>query len=342
MSGIAVAMGWRGLAAAALMLLMAGCSSAPPAAPFPQVTPAMRAEVYERRAKLRELAALSARAYLTEAERKACPRILLARPRTECFTVAVPGPVSDYHAVYLIQTNDKTREQIIAIRGTTSLADALVDLQTGKTRDPWLGVPVHSGFQLLARGIHDDIKKNRRLKPSHRVFVTGHSLGGAAALLLGLYLHADPAGAHQIAGVYTYGQPKVLDRQGIAHWPAFARHVFRVVNCDDPIPILPINEAFLRGVVRFSFFDETNPNDYQHMGRSLLLMDDGHFSLPEKAIELGRDLIERIRGTLSGLWRGYPIDHAIARYITRIDALSREPPGMGRVIPPEGFPCARS
>lgn len=319
--------------AALAIFLISGCAVTPQAE-----TQAMQAELRSQRSRISQLANLSSQAYLTSTEEATCPKILSTKPKVECFSVTIPRSYKGYTAAYLIETDDSTHEQIVAIRGTANMDDVLSDLGTTKTRDPELDVAVHSGFQKFTQAIYDDIKKNHRLNPNYKTITTGHSLGGAAALLLGLYLYVDTSEQYQVAGVYTYGQPKVFDNSGTTSWPFFARRVFRVIDCDDVIPILPTNSSKVNSVVKVSFFASDRLDDYQHMGQSLLLMDRGNFWMPG-SIELERSLTRNIEGTIANLVEGQPIDHSISQYILRI----RPTVGLAAtpLNPATSFPCSR-
>lgn len=138
---------------------------------------------------------------------------------------------------------------LLAFRGTyTRTLSAAVrnwntNLQVCKasSRDPARGA-VHGGFLgALARVWRPLRRWLQRHDPtwSKRVWFTGHSLGGALALLCAVRLVTETS--HQVTGVYTYGQPRVGDR-------LFRRHVARVlstlvyvryVNHTDPVPFLP-------------------------------------------------------------------------------------------------------
>lgn len=77
-----------------------------------------------------------------------------------------------------------------------------------------------------------------------RVYVTGHSLGGALAMLAGarLYLEEPRLAAD---GVYTFGQPRTCDRVlAKAYEKGFADRMFRFVNNNDIVCQLPPEPVF--------------------------------------------------------------------------------------------------
>ncbi|KAL2457384.1 alpha/beta-hydrolase superfamily protein [Forsythia ovata] len=108
--------------------------------------------------------------------------------------------------------------------------------------------------------------------------VTGHSLGGALAILFPtvLVLHEEEDVMQRLLGVYTYGQPRVGNRQLGRFMESHLEHpdpkYFRVVYCNDLVPRLPYdNKTFLYkhfGICLYynSFYiaqkvdEEPNPN----------------------------------------------------------------------------------
>jgi hypothetical protein len=86
-------------------------------------------------------------------------------------------------------------------------------------------------------------KASESLRAARRrsIFLTGHGLGGAHAMLAALSLCARDA---VLNGVYTFGQPRVLARD-LALWfnLDFGSHVFRVVNNNDLVTLCPFRNG---------------------------------------------------------------------------------------------------
>lgn len=97
--------------------------------------------------------------------------------------------------------------------------------------------------------------KLKRLLNEHKdakFVVTGHSLGGALAILFPtiLVVHEEMNVMERLLGIYTYGQPRVGNRQLGRFMEAHLEHpvpkYFRVVYSNDLVPRLPYdNKTFL-------------------------------------------------------------------------------------------------
>jgi hypothetical protein len=117
---------------------------------------------------------------------------------------------------------------IIIIRGTANTENVQSDIDVRLVKDGRLGIYLHKGFRDASLGIMEIIDRDHTVE--HTVHVTGHSLGGAVAQIIGMWLHKRGKNVQ----VFSYGSPKVssqvLDSQP-THW--------RVVRRSDPIPFTP-------------------------------------------------------------------------------------------------------
>ncbi|KAK9142155.1 hypothetical protein Syun_011555 [Stephania yunnanensis] len=171
---------------------------------------------------------------------------------------------------------------VVSFRGTEPFAakDWVTDLDLS-----WLSMGeemgrVHLGF-MKALGLQDDkdIKKGwpktyvgtkrlayyvirdqvtalLKINPDAKIIVTGHSLGGALAVLFPsvLMLHQEESLLKSLYGVYTYGQPRVGDKTFGSYMsgqlnPVFRRY-FRVVYRYDLVPRVPFDDK----ISQFSHF----------------------------------------------------------------------------------------
>jgi hypothetical protein len=164
---------------------------------------------------------------------------------------------------YLVQSRCG-RVVILCYRGTepTNLTNWLGDAEVGSAAsmlslaDGGTRVRVHAGFHRNVRATFADVVRalagaaeGRSLADpdqavEHRLealYVTGHSLGGAMALLFALMISGSSrhrALASRLRAVYTFGQPMALDASpGLI--PALEWTVFRHVLPRDPVPALP-------------------------------------------------------------------------------------------------------
>ena len=205
--------------------------------------------------------------------------------------IATPGGAS---VLYFIETDHGERIHIVTVRGTADAMNDSEDRDTHERFDPVLGIKVHRGFDIVTQDILTDLKPH--LKPGYTVTLTGHSLGGAVACLLGMYLHHEGG---KVGRIYTFGQPKVTNRQGAEKYADLP--LTRVVDQNDIVPMLPDGT-------------DGKGNLFEHTGPEIILLDGPYYvSLPQhKADRLSVDQFAK-EFYLSSL-----PDHAIKNYVKRL------------------------
>lgn len=119
-------------------------------------------------------------------------------------------------------------------------------LQTGKNHSEDL--TKQSAYYAVRSKLKILLNQHRNAK----FLVTGHSLGGALAILFSVVLsfHEENEMMERLLGVYTYGQPRFGDRE-LGNFMEIkinqpVQRYFRVVYCNDLVPRLPYdNKTFL-------------------------------------------------------------------------------------------------
>ena len=124
-------------------------------------------------------------------------------------------------------------DAVIMLRGTEShVYDIVQDLRfLASTNDSG---SMHGGFVDGYQGMHQQVVKLLKRYDAKRVWVTGHSLGGALAVVCAHDLLLDAE--FEIAGVMTFGQPKVIrtDMRSFLEPKLDGKYVF-FVNEMDPV-----------------------------------------------------------------------------------------------------------
>ncbi|KAI3455692.1 hypothetical protein Pfo_012355 [Paulownia fortunei] len=116
------------------------------------------------------------------------------------------------------------------------------------TQKGLIPVTVESGDKTAYYAVRSKLKDLLKKHKNAKFVVTGHSLGGALALLFPtvLVLHEEEEVMQRLLGVYTYGQPRVGNRQlgrfMEAHLERPDSKYFRVVYCNDLVPRLPYDD----------------------------------------------------------------------------------------------------
>lgn len=204
-------------------------------------------------AQLRIQAQLSGDTYLADSEREAQ---LLQQGQT----LIHQATLADSQVSYFLSQGNGV--QTIAIRGTANLANVMVDLDIEFQPDERLGITLHNGFRSAAEAVFNDVRP--RLVAGMPVQITGHSLGGAIAVVLAMYLKHDTAA--QVSQVITFGQPKVTNVTGAEIYASIP--LTRVVTQKDLVPLVP----------PLSPLQIKDLDVYWHMGEEIILLGSQQYS----------------------------------------------------------------
>ena len=148
------------------------------------------------------------------------------------------------------------------MRGTSNAENAMVDIDIKLLPDEKTGVRLHRGFAYAARQIYAELSP--LLKDGYRIRSTGHSLGGAVAQILAMYLDTD---GYEVDRIVTFGQPKVTNLPGANRFEHL--DILRVVTPTDLVPLVP----------PFDPLDIKNIDIYWHAGSEIILLEDDTYAI---------------------------------------------------------------
>ena len=147
-----------------------------------------------------------------------------------------------------IEQDPSSGDVIVAFRGTADLRNWLTDLDCELVTV--LNFRVHRGFYQALQAVESALDSRLGAARPARLWVTGHSLGGALAKLWAA------ARGHEVSGVYTFGQPRVGDASFASFYDALLKaRSFRVVHADDIVPRVPWMLARYRHAGHEAFFN---------------------------------------------------------------------------------------
>jgi triacylglycerol lipase len=193
---------------------------------------------------------------------------------------------------------------ILSFRGTSSIEDWMTNSAFGFTSFAGGLGKVHRGFSEALYLVWDDIIKilGRVQTKAQPIWITGHSLGGALAALAAA--HFALVLDKPIRGVYTFGQPRVGDREYSRNFEADLKgRVFRFVNNSDIVTRIPTRIMSYSHVGALRFFDAKGD-----------LHDD---------VSYWQEFLETVKGTFDEFKSALPDnieDHLMKNYIRLIAA----------------------
>lgn len=161
---------------------------------------------------------------------------------------------------------------VVAFRGTENARDVLTDLTGVLVPCADSEGRVHTGFQQSLNVIYPEILHGISQLPQvsgdgtqgpRRIFVCGHSLGGALAVLFAnrlQQLSATTAGnIPRIAKIFTYGSPRVGDAQFCQQYEnsAAGQATLQWVDPEDPVTHLAPLRFNYRHAIGFQHYVDT-------------------------------------------------------------------------------------
>jgi len=193
---------------------------------------------------------------------------------------------------------------VVAFRGTeTRIEDWMTDAKVTLTGGP-LGM-VHEGFAIALGDVWPELAQSLDdyQDGGQGIWITGHSLGAALATLATAKLLER---ARPVRALYTYGSPRCGDGSFARSFDALFRgQTYRFVHDKDVVTRVPPRLGF----------------GYRHVGQTCFLTEAGELRTTEAAWQ---GFVDSVRGTFDD-FRGAVVegveDHAIARYVERLDAL---------------------
>jgi len=163
--------------------------------------------------------------------------------------------VSESSIFGLVAWNAATKTAIVAIRGTKTIWEWIADVDAAPVPylpDPGAGL-VHMGFQIVYEHIRRSVAGLLAACPGvQTLWVTGHSLGGALAVLCAydIFKNVKPGPTPQL---YTFAGPRTAAPDFAANFNAAMPLCNRVVNFMDVVPQVPL------------------PPLYEHVGQETLV-----------------------------------------------------------------------
>lgn len=221
---------------------------------------------------------------------------------------------------FFVYFDDMMNREFVVIRGTDNLENTKIDGKYRKRQNKKLteyfddslvlnkklDVYVHRGFNETADSVYHRVKN--LLERRYTTFVTGHSLGGAAAALVYLNLYTD---GKKMGMLYTFGQPKCLTTDGVKKYRCVP--CIRFINEKDVVPLVPPSRWALGLITSIPLWKH---GLYRHLGDEVILLKDSNY------VYLEYHDAERLK--VSSFWRHLGRkevsvkDHSIHRYLDNL------------------------
>jgi triacylglycerol lipase len=149
---------------------------------------------------------------------------------------AAPFKALDFYGFIM----ESDRSIVISFRGSRTNPDWIADAAILQTHFPYtrITLKVHSGFAAIYKACRQQIiNVLNTLSSSKQLFVTGHSLGGALAVLCALDAAVNTGYKNPV--MYNFGSPRVGNPKFVQVYNEIIQNSIRIVNTNDIVPLLP-------------------------------------------------------------------------------------------------------
>lgn len=246
--------------------------------------------------KIKRYAEMANAAYLPEQEAQ---KIIEAQGYRLVQYNSVPG----VEVNYFVATNDALKHQIIAVRGTANVENAIADVSLKLLPDAHAKIALHQGFAQAAEAVYKAVLPV--LNKNYKISTTGHSLGGAVAVILAMYLDIDH---DSLAPIVTFGQPKVTNVRGAIAFQHL--DITRVVTSQDLVPLVPPLDVM----------DINNIDIYWHLGKEFVLLKGHDYAMLEGV----KSMMRATRVINTNLSQENLEHHLMAGYLLQVKAKVEE------------------
>lgn len=229
-----------------------------------------------------------------------------AQPPAGWRVIRIPRTTPDSgkgETIFHLRVSSHDKSVDVAIRGTANFDDVLVDLNAAAQMDEELQIPLHTGFRSVALEVYSalrrELSENELKTYTFRLY--GHSLGGAVASIVSMYLHQAGLNVEVVA---TFGAPRFTTNEGARKYQVLNQRTFRVVRCDDVVPFLPPPNFF-----------GWSTGSYEANGNILLLLAPPYFDY-SVGLDIERDFAHQLRSELSNAAgrSGLAVGHRMKNY----------------------------
>jgi hypothetical protein len=200
---------------------------------------------------------------------------------------------------------------VLAFRGTSAPQDFIVDASVRFVEQPLTAV--HAGFGAAIESVWTTVgvELRRLWSPEKTLWVTGHSLGGALAVLAATLMPADLP-VFQIA---TFGQPRVGDKEFAATFKSRRVKLYRFVNNNDVVPTVP-GRSWLVSIKPLRVYQHVGDLQFFNAARTLIDESDEELGLTHQLLDALSPLAgASTEAKAAKLLLGGLRDHAIDNYI---------------------------